>query len=62
MMGGDELTEGSVYSTAGFDDDFHCESEIDDCRDIVDGCDVVGPMTLQSCPTDFIAVNTSRQR
>jgi len=62
MMGGDELTEGTVYDAAAFDDDFPCESEIDDCRQVHDECDVIGPLTAPYCVADFLSVNTSRQR
>ncbi len=62
MMGGDELTDGTVYEAVAYDDDFPCESEIDDCREVEDGCDVMGPLTALYCVADFLAISTSRQR
>ena len=62
MIGGDELTECTVYDAAAYDDDFPCESEIDDCLDDHDGCHVIGPFTALLFAADFLAINTSRQR
>jgi hypothetical protein len=62
MMGGDELTESYIYDTAAYDDDFTCESDMDDCCDLENGGDVIGPFGALHGVADCLAVNTSRQR